>query len=50
MAREYADVKARKITRVKICYKCKSRNPALATKCRKCNYKDLRKKHADARK
>ncbi len=29
---------------VKICMKCKARNPATATKCRKCGYRYLRAK------
>ena len=31
-------------TRVKICLKCKARNPAGAKICRKCNYPNLRAK------
>ncbi|MCX8205814.1 MAG: 50S ribosomal protein L40e [Candidatus Micrarchaeota archaeon] len=29
---------------VKVCHKCKSRNPKTATKCRKCGYRYLRGK------
>ncbi len=29
---------------VKVCKKCKARNPAGAKKCRKCNYPSLRSK------
>ncbi|MEM0438134.1 MAG: 50S ribosomal protein L40e [Candidatus Micrarchaeia archaeon] len=32
------------LSSIKICHKCKSRNPKTATKCRKCGYRYLRQK------
>lgn len=34
---------------VKICKKCKARNPQKATMCRKCGYKSLRPKSKDTK-
>ncbi len=37
------------IAKVWICRRCKARNRAGATKCRKCGYKYLRPKHKELR-
>jgi large subunit ribosomal protein L40e len=34
------------LARIKICLRCKARNPITAKKCRKCGYKRFRKKSA----
>ncbi len=37
------------LAKVSICRRCKARNRAGATKCRKCGYADLRPKHKELR-
>lgn len=44
--------KSDRITRLlekKICYRCNANNPMRADKCRKCGYKNLRKKAKESR-
>lgn len=38
-----------KLAKIWICKRCKARNPAGATKCRKCGYKALRPKRREIR-
>jgi large subunit ribosomal protein L40e len=49
MSEDGRTIAMKKILHVKICMKCKARNPWNAKRCRKCKYKFLRPKKAGKR-